>query len=235
MNWLAEGRALATIARVDAGPHIPAARGGAPRGLDAESTAWLRELRGAGREAAVGRLRALLLRVARAEVNRRAGRLPFGGAELDDIAEQAASDATLAVLAKLDGFRGESRLTTWAAKFAILEVSHKVGRHFWRRDGVQLDPDAWERLPDRFGLDPARAPEWGDLVAALRVAVDTILSERQRRIFEAIVLNGVPLDVLVVELDSSRNAIYKSLFDARRKLRAELVANGQMDPEPTDR
>jgi RNA polymerase sigma-70 factor, ECF subfamily len=203
-----------------------------PRELDAESVEWLRELRGPGREAAAARLRDRLLRVARAEVNRRAGRLPFGGPELDDVAEQAASDATLAVLAKLDGFRGESRFTTWASKFAILEVSSKVGRHFWRRDGVHLEPDAWERLPGRFGLDPEHGSEWRELLAALRVAVDTILSDRQRRIFEAIVLNAVPLDVLVVELDSSRNAIYKSLFDARRKLRAELVANGHMDPDP---
>jgi RNA polymerase sigma-70 factor (ECF subfamily) len=204
-------------------------------GLDAESAEWLRELSGAGREAAVGHLRERLLRVARAEVNRRAGRLPFGGAELEDVAEQAASDATLAVLAKLDRFRGESRFTTWASKFAILEVANKVGRHFWRRDGVHLDPEAWERLPDRFGLDPGRESEWRELVVALRAAVDEVLSERQRRIFEALVLNAVPLDVLVVELDSSRNAIYKSLFDARRKLRAALVANGHMDPDPAER
>jgi len=199
--------------------------------LDPESATWLRELR-SGDQAAVRRLRDRLIRVARAEVNRRAGQLPFGGVELDDIAEQAASDATLAVLAKLDLFRGESRFTTWASKFAILEVSSKVGRHFWRRDGVHLEPDAWESLPGRFGLDPQRGSEWRELVAALRVAVDDVLSERQRHIFEAIVLNAVPLDVLVVELDSNRNAIYKALFDARGKLRAALVANGHMDPDP---
>jgi RNA polymerase sigma-70 factor (ECF subfamily) len=216
---------------VDVSPRPPAAPADSLRGLDAESAEWLRELRGSAREAAVGRLRDRLLRVARAEVNRRASRLPFGGAELDDVAEQAASDATLAVLAKLDQFRGESRFTTWASKFAILEVSSKVGRHFWRRDGVHLEPEAWDRLPGRFGLDPEHGAEWQELVTALRAAVDEVLSERQRRIFEAIVLNAVPLDVLVVELDSNRNAIYKSLFDARRKLRSELVANGHMDPD----
>jgi RNA polymerase sigma-70 factor (ECF subfamily) len=203
--------------------------------LDDESVAWLRDLRGERREVAVERLRDRLLGVARGEVNRRSGRLPFGGPELDDIAEQAASDALVAVLAKLDGFRGESRFTTWASKFAILEVSSKVGRHFWQRDGVRLEPDAWDRLPARFGLDPDREVEWRQLVAALRRAVEEVLSERQRRIFEAIVLNEVPLDVLVIELDSNRNAIYKSLFDARRKLRAELVANGYMDPGETAR
>lgn len=207
----------------------------APPVLDDESVAWLRALRGERRETAVEGLRERLLGVARSEVNRRAGQLPFGGPELDDIAEQAASDALVAVLGKLDGFRGESRFTTWALKFAILEVSSKIGRHFWQVGGVRLELDAWDRLPARFGLDPDRTVEWRQLVGALRRAVEEVLSERQRRIFEAIVLSEVPLDVLVVELDSNRNAIYKALFDARRKLRAELVANGYMDPEPPAR
>ena len=170
------------------------------------------------------------MRIAHKEVARRRSRLPFGGPELDDIATQAADDATLALLGKLDDFRGESLFTTWAAKFAILEVSSKVGRHLWRTGGVHLDPDAWDRLPDRFGLGPGREVETRELLDGLRRAVDAELSERQRRIFEAIVLNDVPLDVLTIELDTNRNAIYKSLFDARRKLRAALVANGLMDP-----
>jgi RNA polymerase sigma-70 factor (ECF subfamily) len=196
---------------------------------DRESAAWLEELAGPDREEAAGRLRERLLGIARGEVRRRRSQLDFGGPELDDIAEQAASDATVAVLGKLDQFRGESRFTTWAAKFAILEVSNKVGRHRWRRGGVHLDPDAWDRMPDRFGHGPGQEAESRELLAALRVAVDTELSDRQRRVFEAIVLNEVPLDVLAVELDSNRNAIYKTLFDARRKLRTALVANGYLD------
>ena len=96
--------------------------------------------------------------------------------------------------------------------------------------GVHLDPDAWERMPDRFGLGPGREAETRELLASLRRAVATELSERQRRVFEAIVLNEVPLDVLTAELDTNRNAIYKTLFDARRKLRVALVANGYLDP-----
>ncbi len=197
---------------------------------DSESATWLAHLGGPRREEAAGRLRKLLLRIARVEVNRRRAQLGFGGPELEDIAEQAASDATLAVLAKLGDFRGEARFTTWAAKFAILEVSSKVGRNLWRKDGVHLDPDAWGRMPDRFGLGPGLEAETRELLGALRRAVDTVLSDRQRQVFEAIVLNEVPLDVLVVELGSNRNAIYKTLFDARRKLRADLAANGYLDP-----
>jgi RNA polymerase sigma-70 factor (ECF subfamily) len=94
-----------------------------------------------------------------------------------------------------------------------------------------MDAEDWDRLPDRFGLDPARVAEWRDVVAALHRAVDDELTDHQRRIFVAIVINGTPLDALVVELGSSRNTIYKALFDARRKLRASLVTNGYLETD----
>jgi RNA polymerase sigma-70 factor, ECF subfamily len=213
------------------------ARGSGGPQLDPESLEWLRCLGGSGavREAALARLHELLLRIARSEVRRRSGHLQLAGPELDDLAYQAAADALVAITSKIDLFRGDSRFTTWAYKFVMFEVSAKVGRHFWRRPSVALDAEDWDRLPDRFGLEPARESEWRDLVAGLRRATDEVLSGRQRLIFVAIVLNGVPLDALVVELDSNRNAIYKTLFDARRKLRAELVANGYLDIETSRR
>jgi RNA polymerase sigma-70 factor (ECF subfamily) len=177
---------------------------------------------------AVARLHELLLRVTRFEVRRRHGQLPITGPELDDLAHQAAADAVIGVVAKVAQFRGESRFSTWACKFAIFEVSTKMGRHFWQKPAVAMDAEDWDRLPDRFGLDPAGVAEWRDVIAALHRAVDDELTDRQRRIFVAIVVNGTPLDILVVELSSSRNAIYKTLFDARRKLRASLVTNGYL-------
>src|SRR6266487_1274017 len=179
-------------------------------GMDAESAGWVRALAGGGpsREAAVARLHGVLLRIARGEVRRRGPRLRISGPELDDLAYQAAADALLAITSKIGQFRGESRFTTWAYKFVVFDVSAKIGRHFWRNPGVSQDA------------------EWRDLLAALRRAVDEQLTARQRTVFVAIVLNGIPLDTLVIELASSRNAIYKTLFDARRKLRAALAANG---------
>jgi RNA polymerase sigma-70 factor (ECF subfamily) len=197
-------------------------------GLDAESADWPRALACSGprREEALARLHEMLVRVARGEVARRGPRLRLTGPELDDLAYQAAADALVAITSKLGQFRGESRFTTWAYKFVIFEVSAKIGRHFWRHPDVRLDAEDWERLPDRFGFDPAQEAEWRDLLAALHRAVTEELTARQRRIFVAIVLNNVPLDTLVIELASSRNAIYKTLFDARRKLRAALAADG---------
>ena len=136
--------------------------------VDPESERLLASLRGPRRDAAVAELHDRLRRIARAEVSRRGGRIPFSGPELDDVVTTAADDATLAVLAKLDDFRGESRFTTWAAKFAILEVSNKVGRNLWRTRGVHLDPDAWDQMPDRFEINRGIGQRQLDLAGAVQ-------------------------------------------------------------------
>jgi len=197
-------------------------------GLDADPAEWPRLLAGTGpqREEALVRLHEMLLRIARGEVARRGPRLRLTGPELDDLAYQAAADALVAITSKLGQFRGESRFTTWAYKFVMFEVSAKIGRHFWRHPAVPLDAGDWDRLPGRFGFDPAQEAEWRDLLAALRRAVDQELTARQRKVFVAIVLNAVPLDTLVIELGTNRNAIYQTLSVARRKLRAALAADG---------
>lgn len=177
-------------------------------------------------QVAVVRLHELLLRIRRSEAWRRSAHPRMAGPELGDVTHQAAADALVAVTAKIGQFRGESRFTTWAYKFVIFEVSTKTGRHVWRRPTVAMDTGVLDRLPDRFDFDPARASEWQDLKAALHRAVDEVLTVRQRQIFVGIVLNGVPPDALVAELGTNRNAIHKMLFAARRKFRAELVANG---------
>ncbi len=205
--------------------------------VDPESAEWLGVLAGTGpqREAALTRLHEMLLRIAQRACRRRGPRLQITGPELEDLAYQAAADALVAITRKLGQFRGESRFTTWAYKFVILEVSGKIGRHFWQNPPVPLDAEDWDKLPDRFGFDPAHQAEWQDLLAALRRAIDTELSPRQRQVFLAIVVNAVPLDALAIELSSNRNAIYKTMFDARRRLRAALAANGYMGHDTAGR
>ncbi|HEX4225587.1 MAG TPA: sigma-70 family RNA polymerase sigma factor [Pseudonocardiaceae bacterium] len=201
---------------------------GVKASLDDESAQWLRTL-SARRADALSELHALLLRAARHELHRRAPRTLVTGSEADDLAYQAAADAMVAILGKLSTFRGESRFTTWAYRFVILEVSAKLGRHHWRANPTASLPDEeWARLPDRFGLDPTESAEAGELLAALRRAVDETLTDHQRRMFVAVVVNGVPLDALVARLGVNRNAVYKTVFDARRKIRAFLVTNGLM-------
>ena len=144
------------------------------RTLDPVSAEWLSSAGGTEteRKSAEVRLHDLLQRIARGEVSRRSGHLGIAGPELDDLAHQAAAEAMVAITAKLGQFRGESRFTTWAYMFAMFEVSTKIGRHFLRNPNLSMDAEDRDRLPDRFGFEPAEESEWRELVAGLHRAVD---------------------------------------------------------------
>jgi RNA polymerase sigma-70 factor (ECF subfamily) len=192
--------------------------------LDPESREWLRCLRGSGRERddAVARLHALLLRAARFECARRRPGLPhLRGNDLDDIANQAADDALVSILARLDSFRGASRFTTWAYKFALLEAAVKLRRRAWQGREIPLEPETWS-LFSTTGIEPDESAEQNELLATLQQAIGDVLTPHQRRVLVALTLNGVPIDVLAERLSTTRNALYKTLHDARRKLRGHL-------------
>jgi RNA polymerase sigma-70 factor, ECF subfamily len=194
----------------------------------AQSKAWLAALRGppAERDPAIAKLHDLLLRAARFELGRRQAALSHvRGEELEDIAMQAANDALMAVLSKLDDFRGASRFTTWAYKFALLEAGVKLRRRAWQDREVVLEPDNWTVFADR-GVTAHEELEQTALMSALRDAVEDALTPHQRQIFVALALNEVPIDVLAERLETNRGALYKTLHDARRKLRRELSASG---------
>jgi RNA polymerase sigma-70 factor (ECF subfamily) len=192
--------------------------------LDAESEAWLRALRASGgeREEAIARLHGLLMRAARFELGRRRAALAHvRGEELEDIATQAADDALVAVLAKLDDYRGASRFTTWAYKFALLEAGVRLRRRAWQHREVVLEPDTWRTLSDRQA-SPHEVLERTEELEALHAAIDGALTPHQRAVFVALALNEVPIDVLAERMATTRGALYKTLHDARKRLRAEL-------------
>jgi RNA polymerase sigma-70 factor, ECF subfamily len=196
--------------------------------LDADSREWLRCLHadGAVHDEAIGRLHALLLRAARFEVARRRPSLPhLRGDELDDIATEAADDALMSVLKRLDDFRGASRFTTWVYKFALLEAAVKLRKRAWQGREIPLEPETWG-LFSSAGLEPGDQAEQSELLATLQAAIAEVLTPHQRRVLVALALNGVPIDVLAERLNTNRGALYKTLHDARRKLRRHLDACG---------
>ena len=206
-------------------PPRPSAETHAP---DVESREWLRALSSAGRERddAVERLHALLLRAARAEVARRRAVTDVGSGDLDDLAVQAADDALVAVLGKLHTYRGDSRFTTWAYKFALLEAAVRLRRRPWIGRELPLEADGWAQLPDNRGLSPAGQAKANELILAVRDAIAEVLTPHQRAVLVALTLNDVPIDVLAERLGTTRGALYKTLHDARRKLRARLSEDG---------
>jgi RNA polymerase sigma-70 factor (ECF subfamily) len=192
---------------------------------DDDNLAWLTDLRSEGhaRDAAVARLHELLLRAARFEVGRRRrGMGHLRGGDFDDVAQQSADDALVAVLAKLDDYRGESRFTTWAYKFALLEAGVKLRRLAWQGRELPLEPATWPTFPDS-GPSPQRDLEGRELLRSLQRGVESELTPHQREVFTALALNGVPIDVLAERLGTTRGALYKTLHDARAKLRALLL------------
>jgi RNA polymerase sigma-70 factor (ECF subfamily) len=197
--------------------------------LDPESTGWLESLGAEGppRDAAIAQLHALLLRAARFEVARRRRAMAGGwdGDDLDDLALQSADDALVAVLAKLHQFRGQSRFTTWAFKFALLEASVKMRRRPWQGRELPLEPEQWPRMADAIA-SPAADAEQAELLRAVRRAIDEELTPHQREVLVAVALNDVPIDVLAERLGSTRGALYKTIHDARGKLRRRLAADG---------
>ena len=199
-----------------------------PATLDPESREWLSSLRdtGAAQDAAVARLHALLLRAAGFEVARRLPTLPqLRGNEVDDIANEAADDALVSVLARLDSFRGASRFTTWAYKFALLEAAVKLRRRTWQGREIPLEPESWSAFA-QDGHGPDEAVEQRELLAAAREGIEEALTPHQRSVLVGLAINGVPIDVLAERLGTTRGALYKTLHDARRKLRSHLSARG---------
>jgi RNA polymerase sigma-70 factor (ECF subfamily) len=199
-----------------------------PPQLDDESREWLRSLRGSGaaREEAVARLHALLLRAARFEVSRRRATMPhIRGDDLDDLATQAADDALMGVLRRLDDFHGASRFTTWAYKFALLEAAVKLRKRAWQGREIPIEPDAWSSFSGQ-GLEPELETEQEELLTVIRRAILEVLTPHQRRVLVALAIDGVPIDVLAERLETNRGALYKTLHDARRKLRMQLEVSG---------
>jgi RNA polymerase sigma-70 factor (ECF subfamily) len=196
---------------------------------DHESKAWVRRLSAHGREreSAVEDLHALLLRATRFEIGRRdrSGSV-VGSVGLDDLAVQAADDALLAILAKLHTYRGDSRFTTWAYKFALLEAAVKLRRRPWHGRELPLEADGWAQVLEDTRESPAGQAEASELIHAVRDAITEVLTPHQRAVLVAIALNEVPIDVLAEHRNTTRGALYKTLHDARHKLRKRLAEDG---------
>lgn len=185
-----------------------------------EGSAWVRALGSAGaeREEAAARLHAILVRAARFELIRRRGAWNGSSESLDDLAVQSADNALSALMGKLDDYQFESRFTTWAYKFAILEAAVLARRRSWQERELPADPEACARL-SQVTRDLTDDLAVRERLRQVTVAIQTELSPHQREVLTTLVLDGVPIDVLAERLNTTRGALYKTLHDARRKLR----------------
>lgn len=204
-----------------------------PSGQDCVRKVWPELLGpdGPARDEAVRRLRTLMVKAARHQVMYMYPMLPaIGGVRVDDIVEQAADEATVAALGKLSTFEGRSRFTTWAYKFAILHASNEVRRNMWQHREINLDLVP-EFACHTHSLD--QHLEHLELAQIVTSAINTVLTPHQRSVAVALLVDDVPIDILAERMGSTRNALYKTLFDARRRIRTHLTAAGYMTALPT--
>jgi RNA polymerase sigma-70 factor, ECF subfamily len=216
---------------------ISKASGGPPRvgtGWPAEPQNWVEVLsvRGPERDQALRRLHDLLLRAARHQIHRlRRLHDSIGPERVDEIANEAADEALVVLLARLHTFEGRSRFTTWAYKFAILQVSTEVRRLTWRDREVPLDTGILDGRADR---SPEQVAEASDLATATWSAIERVLTPHQRSVTIALLVDDVPIDVLAERLGTTRNALYKTLHVARGRLRAYLEDAGYLGGSQTE-
>lgn len=204
----------------------PAPRSSAARHGDEGDWVARLSLPGQAREPAVSALHQLMLRAARHQVSRMPEAARLGAARRDEIVNTAADEATVSVLGRLDTFEGRSRFTTWAYKFAILHAGVEVRRAAWRDREIQL-----HELPEPAepsASSPEAYAEGHDLARAVSAGLADSLTPHQRRITLALLVDEVPIDVLAERLGTSRGALYKTLHDARKRLRAYLSDQGYL-------
>ncbi|GAB3270874.1 sigma-70 family RNA polymerase sigma factor [Sinomonas notoginsengisoli] len=206
----------------------PSHAGGAHDGAD-----WVALLGspGPGHQEALAQLHALLTKACRHQISLMSAHLPpIGVVRVEEIVNEAADEAMVAVLAKLPTFEGRSRFTTWAYKFGILYAAVGVRRNLWRHRDVELTsvPEPLARM-----TSPEQLAEGLELSAAVNAAIRDALTLHQRRVVIALLIDEVPIDVLAERLGTTRNALYKTLHDARARLRRHLSAAGYLPEPPT--
>lgn len=185
---------------------------------------------GPAHDDAVRRLHTLMIKAARHQVTYMYPTMPvIGGVRVNDIVSQAADEATVAALGKLADFEGRSRFTTWAYKFGVFHATNEVRRNMWKHREIDLDGLA---EPVGTAASPEQHVEQLEFAHAVTLAINTVLTPHQRQVAVALLIEDIPIDVLAERIGSTRNALYKTLFDARRRLRIRLTADGFL-AEPT--
>jgi RNA polymerase sigma-70 factor (ECF subfamily) len=183
---------------------------------------WVEQLSDPIDDTALEELRAILLRGLRASLSNRID------TDLEAVTEDFVQDALLKVLKSLDTFRGESRFTTWAQKIAIHVAYTELRRRRWRDISLQdiIETPEGDEYTPAILTDPSFTPEQeatqSDILQTVYTLIDEDLTERQRTAIVAILQGGMPIDQVAEKMDTNRNALYKLIHDARKRLQQSL-------------
>ncbi|MDX2076456.1 MAG: sigma-70 family RNA polymerase sigma factor [bacterium] len=150
--------------------------------------------------------------------------------ELEQMADDLAQDATLRVIDNLKNFRGESLFTTWANRIAIRVAISDLRRARYKDFSLDDMTAEGDLLPAKAEKNDSPTPEESveraDVLAKINAALEEALTERQYQVIAAVALKGIPMDIVAEQMGTNRNALYKLLHDARKKLRVYLESQG---------
>jgi RNA polymerase sigma-70 factor (ECF subfamily) len=203
---------------------------------DRTNDQWLIELRGDGdvQAAALEDLKERLQRGIYYYLSReRSDLATLSHNELMQMAQDMAQDATLRVLDNLDSFRGDSLFTTWATRIAVRVAISDLRRARYKDYSLDTLTEDGDFLPVNTNpvlgekpLAPERAAERAEVFEKINLALDGVLTERQFNALYAVAVQNLSLDVVAEQLHTNRNALYKLIHDARRKLRTHFEQQG---------
>lgn len=148
----------------------------------------------------------------------------------EDTAEDFVQDAVLKIIEKLDTYRGAARFTTWAMKVAVNMSLSELRRRRWKE--VSLDdfeysqPLFRENKFNRLLDGPEKKALKGAFFSTFIKILMSKLSEKQRKVMTAVMLYGMPMEEVAQRTGSNRNAIYKLMHDARKKMRVGFEEEG---------
>ena len=194
-----------------------------------DNSLWLAHLSspGSDREAALEDLRSVLERGLPRALQRW---LPANDPRLDALVEDTIQAALLRVLDKLGTFEGRSQFTTWVAKIAVRIALNELRRERWKdvslEEAAGEEEEGPERLPVSGDAAPEQEAERSQAAALLLRILSESLSERQRTALAAMTRGGMPMDEVARRMGSNRNALYKTLHDARIKMKQRLEQEG---------
>ena len=184
---------------------------------------WLEQLKDPIDDQALAGLRKMLLRGPRASLSNRIN------TDLDAITEDFVQDALLKILKSLDTFRGESRFTTWAQKIAIHVAYTELRRRRWKDISLQdiTETAEGDEFTPAILTDPSTTPEreasQNDMLQVVYDLIETELTDRQRTAIVSILQGGMPIDQVARKMNTNRNALYKLIHDARKRLQQALM------------
>lgn len=193
---------------------------------------WLQALKhpGAAQRAALVELRDYLFRAVFIYLReRRTDLSDYTEADLREMAEDFAQEALVSIRANLDSFRGDARFTTWAYRFVINAAASELRRRHYRHTSydalIEAETAVFAEILATTGKsDPSLAAERQELINELLSIIRETLNERQRAAIVGVHFQGRSIQEIADMLETSANTVYKMLHDARKKIKAQLMA-----------